>query len=143
MIHLPSKQSKGSRGINFLIFLFIKMLNAIFLRRKRKVLVEPGQGQGQGLTLPDHYLATSLKILESYGFTFSLELIETVKTLSIDEYLNLHLQLEKDMKQMVGANVHYHPMYTNFPSEVMKEDEGILYLNAIIHYLTHWLPNSE
>jgi hypothetical protein len=115
------------------------MLNAIFLRRKRKVLVEPGQG----LSLPDHYLATSLKTLESYGFTYSLELIEAVKTLSIDEYLKLHLQLLGDIKQMVGANVHYHPMYTNFPTEVMNEDEGILYLNAIIHYLTHWLPNSE
>jgi hypothetical protein len=115
------------------------MLNAIYLRRKRKVLVETAQG----LNLPDHFLATSLKTIEPYGFTYSLELIEAVKTLSMDEYLKLHLQLLKEIKQMVGANVHYHPMYTNFPAEVMNEDEGILYLNAIIHYLTHWLPNSE
>jgi hypothetical protein len=145
MIHLPSIKSKESRGIDFLIFLFLKrvgaivMLNAIFLRRKRKVLVETGQG----LNLPEHYLATSLKTIEPYGFTYSLELIDAVKTLSINDYLKLHLQLLKEIKQMVGANVHYHPMYTNFPTEVMNEDEGILYLNAIIHYLTHWLPNSE
>jgi hypothetical protein len=115
------------------------MMNSIFLRRKRKVIIEPGQYSN----LPDTYLATTLKNLENYGFTYSLELIERLKSLSTTEFLSFYQQLLSNIKQMLGANVTYKPMYPNFPAEMMKAEEGELYLNAIIHYLTHWLTDIE
>ncbi|MHC0035368.1 TerD family protein [Pseudoneobacillus sp. C159] len=115
------------------------MINSIFLRRKLKVMVEPGEN----VNLPDTYLATTLKNLEGYGFTYSIPLMEQLKTLSTNEYLSFYQQLLADLKQMLGANVPYQPVYPNFPTEVMRADDVELYINAIIHYLTHWLPDTE
>ncbi|MFC7440986.1 TerD family protein [Laceyella putida] len=114
------------------------MKNTIYLRRKHKVIIQAGQDH-----LPDAYLATSLKNLESLGYTFSIKLIEQVRTLSLDDFAGFYNQLIKDIMKMVGAHVHYQPMYPNFPQQVMEAEESALYINAIIHYLTHLFPKTE
>lgn len=98
---------------------------------------------GQEQTLPDVYIGTTLKNLECYGYTFSLDLIDRLKGLSTREYIKFYQQLLQDIKDIVGAKVRYYPMYPNFPTQVMSEEESRLYLNAIVHYLTHWLPNTK
>lgn len=113
------------------------MRNTIFLRRKNKLIVEPGQAQ-----LPDAYLATALHNLLALGYIFSQPLIQRVRTLSVDQFTTLYEQVARDLKQMVGAHVVYEPTYPNFPTQVMEASDCELFFDAIIHYLTcgQWRP---
>ncbi|CAM4409964.1 hypothetical protein PAMA110636_14035 [Paenibacillus macerans] len=116
------------------------MTNTIYLRRANKLIVEQGQGEKR---LPKAYLATALKNIESLGFTFSHQLMRAVHTLSRERFKALYDQLVVDLRVMVGAHVEYKPMYSEFPLQVMQEDDAELYLNALYHYLTLELPERE
>lgn len=95
-----------------------------------KVIVEGGTS-----VLPDIYVATALKNIESLGFTYSDKLIKQIRTLSIEEFSAFYKSFIKDVKEMVGANVQHTPMYPNFPEQVMDASDAELYINAISHYL--------
>ena len=114
----------------------ISTLNSIYLRRAGKVTISKGER-----SISSIYLATALKNIESLGYTFSPELIEVAGTLSLDQLITLYLEVTDTLREMVGANVSYQPMYPNFPTQVMEASEVELYLNAIIHYLTLALPD--
>ncbi|WP_138754080.1 TerD family protein [Paenibacillus sinopodophylli] len=114
------------------------MMNTIYLRRNNKLVVEHGDH-----ILPDIYLATAMKNIEYLGFTFSTKLMDTLRTLSIDQFLAFYNELVTNLKAMIGANVVYKPMYPNFPRQVMLASEAELYINAIIHYITLALPAYE
>ncbi|WP_029191604.1 TerD family protein [Paenibacillus elgii] len=114
------------------------MRNVIYLRRNRKVIVQPGRR-----ALPDKYMATALKNIEYLGFTFSKPLMEVLRTLSIEEFTAFYHQLVADLKSLLGANVNFKPMYPNFPEQVMLLSQAELYLHAIYHYLTLELPEHE
>ncbi|GLI06735.1 hypothetical protein YDYSG_27650 [Paenibacillus tyrfis] len=114
------------------------MKNVIYLRRNRKVIVQPGRH-----ALPDKYMATALKNIEYLGFTFSRSLMEVLRTLSIEEFTAFYHQLVADLKSLLGANVNFKPMYPNFPEQVMLLSQAELYLHAIYHYLTLELPEHE
>ncbi|WP_205510245.1 TerD family protein [Paenibacillus elgii] len=114
------------------------MRNVIYLRRNRKVIVQPGRH-----VLPDKYMATALKNIEYLGFTFSKPLMEVLRTLSIEEFTAFYHRLVADLKSLLGANVNFKPMYPNFPEQVMLLSQAELYLHAIYHYLTLELPEHE
>ncbi|WP_174806897.1 TerD family protein [Paenibacillus elgii] len=114
------------------------MRNVIYLRRNRKVIVQPGRH-----VLPDKYMATALKNIEYLGFTFSKSLMEVLRTLSVEEFTAFYHQLVADLKSLLGANVNFKPMYPNFPEQVMLLSQAELYLHAIYHYLTLDLPEHE
>ncbi|RNB52843.1 hypothetical protein EDM57_20510 [Brevibacillus gelatini] len=114
------------------------MKNQIYLRRKNKLVVEKGQHE-----LPVSYLAAALRNIECLGYTFSLELLERIRTLSEAEFFPLYSRVVTVLKEMVGASRKYKPMYPNFPKQVMEASEGELYLLTIIHYLTLQLPVHE
>lgn len=106
----------------------------IFLRRKKKVLVNRGTG-----TLPDAYIATLLKNIEPLGYTLSKDLLDLLKTFSIEEVGAFHQDLVDALRKIVGAHVRYEPMYPNFPAQVMKASESELDFNALLHYLGDWI----
>ncbi|MBD8841002.1 TerD family protein [Paenibacillus sp. CFBP 13594] len=110
------------------------MNNTIYLRRANKLIIEPNEGKQQ---LPKTYLATALKNIEALGYTFSDELMQAMRQLSMEQFEAVYHQLVADLRVMVGAHVKYTPMYAGFPMQVMQADEAELYLNAIIHYLTN------
>lgn len=116
------------------------MKNVIYLRRESKLIVEPGSGSS---LLPERYLATAMKNIEYLGFTFSKQLMNTVRTLSVEEFVGLYDQLIADLKTLIGAHVNYSPMYPNFPQQVMLASDAELYINAILHYITLELPEYE
>lgn len=98
--------------------------------------------------MPDDYIFNLLKNIECLGYTFSPELIETVKTLSIDRLRSFYKQLIADLKENVGAHVEFNPMYPNFPEQVKEASEQELYSNAFWHYMGDWIgkrimPNYE
>ncbi|WP_458124679.1 TerD family protein [Paenibacillus sp. Z3-2] len=110
------------------------MNNTIYLRRANKLIIESNEGKQQ---LPKTHLATALKNIEALGYTFSDELMQAMRQLSKEQFEAVYIQLVADLRVMVGAHVKYQPMYAGFPMQVMQVDEAELYLNAIIHYLTH------
>ncbi|WP_028545806.1 TerD family protein [Paenibacillus taiwanensis] len=107
------------------------MRNVIYLRRAKKLIVEPGQHR-----LPQPYIATAMKNIEYLGFTLSKPLMEVVQTMSVEQFLELYHQLVTDLKLLIGGNVKFKPMYPNFPQQVMLANEAELYINAILHYIT-------
>lgn len=113
------------------------MMNTIYVRRSRKLVIERGNA-----ALPARYLATALKNIESLGFTFSQQLQEALGTLSVEAFTAFYRQLTADLKQLVGAHVRFKPMYPDFPEQVMEFGDAELYLNAVIHYLTLVLPDQ-
>ena len=114
------------------------MKNDIFLRRQSKVIIK----QGSDILAPA-YVSSMLKNIEALGFTASASLIDRLLTLSFYEFMSFYEQLLLSLKRLVGAHVKYKPMYPNFPYEVMQASEAELYINAVVHYLTGILPNSE
>jgi stress response protein SCP2 len=119
------------------------MNNSIYIRRKNKLYLDKGEN-----SLSDDYIFNLLKNIESLGYTFSPELIETVKTLSVDRLKQFYKQLISDLKENVGAYVEFKPMYPNFPEQVKEASEQELYSNAFWHYLGDWIgkrimPNYE
>ena len=110
------------------------MKNTIYLRRKNKVTLEKGKNN-----LSIEYIGALLKNIESLGYTFSSELLDFVSSLSLEEVTVFYNQLVNDLKEMVGANVKYKPMYPNFPTQVMNASEAELYFNAMMHYFGSWI----
>ena len=111
------------------------MQHAIYVRHRGQVAVPPGEGGA-----PPRYLATLLKNLESLGFTCSAALIDCLRACSVEQLERLAGELVPALRQLVGANVAYRPMYPNFPAQVMEASRAELYINAILHYLTLGRP---
>lgn len=110
------------------------MKNTIFLRRKNRLNLISGKGQ-----VPKNQIATLLHNLANLGYTLSPEVLEVVSTFSEVMLEKFYQTLIRDLKQMVGANRKFEPMYPNFPKQVMEMKEADLYLNAIMHYVGDWL----
>lgn len=114
------------------------MNNALYLRRRNKILLAEGTGN-----IPPEYVGTILKNIENLGYAFSENLIERLQTFSLEELTALYRELIKDLREITGAHREFKPMYPNFPQQVMDTTEVRLYINAIIHYITNRLPNYE
>ncbi|MBL0739764.1 TerD family protein [Chryseolinea lacunae] len=105
------------------------MNNSIYLSRK-KIYLERGSD-----VLPNDYLLNLLQNIERLGFTFSPELVEVTRTLSVAQLKAFYPQLIADLKTLVGAYVIFDPMYPNFPEQVKQASEEELYSNAFWHYM--------
>lgn len=114
------------------------MNNAIYIRRRNKIFVERGADN-----LPENYIAALLKNIQSLGYTFGENLIETLKTLPLAQLTDFYHETVKNLREIVGAHREYNPMYPNFPQQVLEIPEARLYLNAILHYITNRLPQFE
>ncbi len=110
-------------------------MNAIYLRRRRKVILKEGDGRQ-----PDVTIAAMQKNLEALGFVMSPALMESVRTLGQEALVNFYRAFIKDLRLLLGAHRAFQPMYLNFPEQVQEMPEYRLYLNAIIHYITNRLP---
>lgn len=112
----------------------MKEMNTMYLRRRNKMIVSFNDEDSEKVS--EQIIATSLVNLESYGYTFSEKLIEELKLLSIEQYIDFYNMAVSIIKELVGVDKITEPMYPNFPQQVMEMDEVELYLNAIIHYAT-------
>lgn len=114
------------------------MQHAIYVRHRGQVAVPPGDGGAH-----PQYLSSLLKNLESLGFTCSASLIDHLRACSVEQLERLAGELIPALRQLIGANVVYRPMYPDFPAQVMEASLAELYLNAILHYLTLGRPAYE
>lgn len=104
----------------------------LLLRRRRSLLVPRGTASSpQALEVACSFN----KNLESLGFSCTSEALEALRRLTEQELTELHIEVIKELREMVGASVSYRPMYPGFPAQVMAAHEVELYLNALLHYL--------
>lgn len=116
----------------------MKVNNKIFVRRAKKIFISSGTSSQS-----NEKISTFIKNLESFGFTFSSELIDVLSTLSDEQLSDFYFETVDNLKILVGAKKKFQPMYPNFPTSVMEADEAELYLNAIRHYDSLELPDIE
>lgn len=120
-------------------------INEVLLRRKHKIYIHNfifPVGVNQNSL---RYVASIQKNIQSLGFTFSPETIQMLAAFDCANLISFYDALISQLKQLVGADVIYRPMYRGFPHEVMAMDEVQLYFNAIVHYLSNGtlVPFSE
>lgn len=112
----------------------MNQINKILLRRKNLLMVQPSnpkyQQQKNDLTL----VVTMMKNVQSLGFTFSKELFDVLRHMNREELKVFYTDTIPALKELVGADVTYTPMYPNFPAQVAEADGVELFVNAIIHY---------
>jgi hypothetical protein len=112
-------------------------MNAIYIRRRSKVLVPDGSG-----TTPIEVLGALQKNLEGLGYRLGPDVVERLGRLPLHRVELFHERLVRDLRAIVGADRPYTPFYPNFPAQVMSATEAGLYFNAIFHYLTHRRPDG-
>lgn len=107
-------------------------VNEVLISKRRKVVVTNGVNTDDNI----QYIATIMKNIEHYGFIFSEEVVESLKTLDKSSLISFYTDLIEVIKPMLGADKDLTPMYPNFPQQVMGMDVVELYFNAIIHYIS-------
>ncbi len=108
--------------------------NKILLRRKNLLIVEPINADYEQMKNEQALVVTIMKNVQSLGYTFSKELFETLSHMNRDELKVFYSDLIPALKELVGADVEYNPMYPNFPTQVAEMDGIELFINAIVHY---------
>ena len=108
--------------------------NKILLRRKNLLIVEPINADYEQTKNEQALVVTMMKNVQSLGFTFSKELFEELSHMNRDELKVFYSDLIPALKELVGADVEYNPMYPNFPTQVAEMDGIELFINAIVHY---------
>ncbi len=106
--------------------------NAIYLRRRNRVI--PPQSSSAGEPLPLPYVASVVKNVEALGFGFNESLIAACRMLSLDQLTVFYRELIINLKKVKGAHQSFTPMYPNFPAQVMETSRAELYINALVHY---------
>lgn len=109
-------------------------LDKILLRRKHSVMFEPTNMAYEQSKTEKALVVSGLKNVQALGFTFSKELIEKAFHFTKDEFTAFYGFLIPALKELVGADVVYNPMYLNFPQQVAEASDIELFINAIVHY---------
>lgn len=109
-------------------------LDKILLRRKHLVMFEPADMAYEQSKTEKALVVSGLKNVQALGFTFSKELLEKAFHFTGDEFNAFYGFLIPALKELVGADVTYNPMYPNFPQQVAEASDIELFINAIVHY---------
>lgn len=108
--------------------------NDIYFRRARKVLTRTSKFIVDRPS--DAILATFLKNVEAYGYTFNSSAISSMQHgMDLGDFIRFAKSYTAMLQKAVGANVEHKPMYPNFPAQVMEASNVELYLNSIMHYI--------
>ncbi len=110
-------------------------VNEILLRRKHMICAPLRDVNSYDKKVAPLVLAMS-KNIESLGFSFSVKAIDHLLRYTYDEIAAFYKMLLPELKKLVAADVEYHPMYDNFPDQVIEADSIELFLNAVVHYMS-------
>lgn len=114
----------------------------MYLQRRNKVVIPINNNNNN---VSKSYIATAMKNLESYGYTFSENLVLALQCVNENDFIDWYNNLKSSIISLVGKKGIMIPMYPNFPEQVMEASEVELYFNAIIHYMSlgKLLPDYE
>lgn len=106
----------------------------IYLRRSLAVLPLPAATTPEETAVMKATVAAVMQNVASLGFKVSSEVSENLLQASFDNVYLWHDQVLSVLKELVGENYRYNPMYPNFPQQVMDLDAAELFINATNHY---------
>ena len=121
----------------------INFMDKVLLRYREAVLVPiPEKKEGEETSA---LVSAAVLNMMSIGMVPDNELFQAMQELGGDQVARLTERIMEVGREAVGDDVKHMPMYPNFPTQVMETDLGLLYLNAIAHYITDgkWLPEYE
>lgn len=115
-------------------------LNSIMLRRRGMILIPDKNIKNDDYEntneIVKQYVTALNYNMMNLGYKLSKDAFDTLCACSISELDVIYKNTIDALKELKGADVEYHPMYPNFPREVIEKDELELYFNAIVHYLS-------
>ena len=114
----------------------MKDLFELLLRRKDALLIQPKDENHQLTEDEKAFLVAAVGNIRSLGFVLSADCLKALCQCDKNElstYLQLTIYL---LKEIVGDDHPYKPMYPNFPKQVAKASEVELFFNAVVHYWT-------
>ena len=76
-------------------------------------------------------MLSMIKNFEALGFSVSADLFGQMRLLSGVELKQFYKDVMPCLKEMVGADKTYLPMYPNFPQQVMEASDAELIINAL------------
>lgn len=122
----------------------MKEINKILLRRKNKIIITEKTSYIQSKT-EQALVLSMIKNFEALGFSVSADLFARMRLLSSTELKQFYKVIIPCLKEMVGADKTYRPMYPNFPQQVMDATDVELLVNALVHYYTfgNLMPEYE
>lgn len=112
------------------------MINRIYFNRRQKIIINDYKDNNESGIILDRYIATLLKNIESFGYTFSEKLIEHLGYTSKIEIFKLHKEILEILSDAIGQNAKSKLIYPNFPQQLMEMDESEIYLNSLMYYLS-------
>lgn len=112
------------------------MINEILLRRKNRIYLEGYQApkKAQAEERQRLRVLTIMRNMEQLGYVFSQKLFILFAGMEEKTLNACYLELVSLLKERIGADREYLPMYPGFPKEVMEKSAGELYWNALVHY---------
>lgn len=121
--------------------------NEIALRRRNLVIMEDKSFMNVPFPYDTYMIHTpSVNALDAnlrqLGYCLSENLYEKLCNSDITVIQQTGTDLLRQIKELVGADLDYKPLYPNFPNRVMTMEESQLYTNALIHYFKRDLHHA-
>ena len=88
------------------------------------------------------YALSLNKNIESLGYSMDEKMFNLVATFTEKKINKLSCDLIPLLKNLVGKNKIYRPLYPNFPKQVIEIKDCVLYLNSLLHYWSHGIYYS-
>lgn len=111
-------------------------LNKVLLNRRDAIFVAPIKSERTDQEYKMAIIATASKNLESLGYRISANLANSMTGLPIQEIVETATFLTDAVKERLGGDVEYHPMYPGFPESVLSRTEAQLYFDALVYAMT-------
>ncbi|MBR5004564.1 MAG: hypothetical protein IKY14_03775, partial [Erysipelotrichaceae bacterium] len=113
----------------------MKTINSILLRRKNRIIVP----EGYLLDVPSsnkvlQYMLTIAAEMKQIGYVLSPNLAATLLRLDTSCVKSFYDEMMDALKEKVGADVEYKPMYKGFPETVIAKSDEELLLDQLFGY---------
>ncbi|MBT5231100.1 MAG: TerD family protein [Methylococcales bacterium] len=114
----------------------------ISIRKLNAIVISPVNGV-EGDEHNQAMVMTLNAEMMKFGFILSESVVKLMCAWDVATISQYYDHILPVVQQLKGADVHYQPMYPNFPGQVIAAAELELYINAVVHYWScgQWLPN--
>ena len=106
------------------------LYNQITLRNKQAVILDTLSSD-----LDDKFIHALIADIAQLGYTVDGDVISALKSQSESSFLAFHTILVAELKDMVGANVKYRPLFKKFPEDIPDDME--YYKKRVVGFLTN------
>lgn len=112
------------------LFEFNGLHNKITLRNKQAVVLNTLSGD-----IDDKHIHALITDIAQFGYTIDGDVISVLKTQSAVSFHAFYTMLVDELKDMVGANVKYRPLFKKFPDDIPDDDE--YFIKRLVGFVTN------